>query len=49
MTVAKSLEAEQILDTCVAKKTRREECLEYLVKWKDCPMEDSTWMDEATL
>lgn len=25
------------------------EYLEYLVKWKDHPMEDPTWMDETTL
>jgi len=49
MTMAKSLEAKQILDTRVAKKTRRKEYLEYLVKWKDHLMEDSTWMDEETL
>ena len=47
MYVAKSLEAEQILR--VAKKTIGKEYLEYLVKWKDRSMEDSTWMDEATL
>jgi len=48
MQMVKSLEAEQILDTHVAKKTKRKEYLEYLVKWKDCSMEDSTGMDEAT-
>ena len=41
-----NLEFEHILDTRVTKKTRKEE---YLVKWKDRPMEYSTWMDQATL
>lgn len=49
MPLAKSLEAEYILDTRVAKKTRKKEYLEYLVKWKDRPMEDSAWLDEAKL
>ena len=49
MPLATSLEAEHILDTRVTKKTRRKEYLEYLVKWKDRPMEDSTWMDEPGL
>ena len=49
MRVAKSLQAKQILDTCVAKKTRRKEYLEYLVKWKDHLMGDYTWMDKAKL
>jgi len=49
MPVEKSLEAEKILDTRVSKKTRRKEYLEYLAKWKDHLMDDSTWMDEATL
>ena len=44
-----NLEAEYILDTRVTKKTREKEYLEYLVKWKDRLMEDSTWMDEAAL
>ena len=44
-----SLEAKHILDTHVTKKTRRKEYLEYLVKWKYCSMEDSTWIDEAVL
>ncbi|WP_172440233.1 chromo domain-containing protein [Escherichia coli] len=47
--MAKSLEAEQILDTRVSKKTIIKEYLEYLVKWKGCLMEDSNWMDEEAL
>ena len=49
MPLATNLEAEHILDTRVTKKTGKKEYLEYLVKWKDHPMEDSTWMDETTL
>ena len=49
MPLETNLEAEHILDTRVTKETRKKEYLEYLVKWKDRPMEDSTWMDEATL
>ena len=49
MPLATSLEAKHILDTHVTKKTRKKEYLEYLVKWKEHPMEDSTWMDEAVL
>ena len=44
-----SLEAEDILDTRVAKNTRKKEYLEYLVKWKEHPVEDYTWMNVAEL
>ena len=37
-----SLESEHILDTYVTKITKHKEYLEYLVKWKDRPMEYST-------
>eukprot|EP00253_Pinus_taeda_P035934 PITA_35934 len=36
---------ESILDTKVAKRTRQKEYLQYLVKWKNCPIEDSSWLD----
>ena len=49
MPLETSLEAEHILGTRVTKKTRRKEYLEYMVKCKDHLMEDSTWMDGATL
>jgi len=42
-------EIEGILSTQVAKKTRRKEYLCYLVKWKDRPMEDSSWLDETQI
>jgi len=38
-----------ILDTKVANKTRGKEYLEYLMKWKGHPVEDSTWMNVASL
>jgi len=42
-------EIEKILDTQVAKKTRRKEYLRYLVKWKNRPIEDSSWLDAAQI
>ena len=42
-------EIEGILRTQVAKKTRKKEYLRYLVKWKDRPMEDSSWLDETQI
>jgi hypothetical protein len=33
---------ENILEQSVGKKTRRKKYLEYLVKWKDHPVEDSS-------
>ena len=48
MPMIKDLEAERILDTRVENRTRRKEYMEYLVKWKDRLMEDSTWMSVAT-
>ena len=35
---------ERTLDTRVSKKPRGKKYYEYLIKWKDHPMEDSTWM-----
>lgn len=49
MAVAQQLEAEDILDTKIAKSTRQKDYLEYLVKWKENPVEDSTWMSAAKL
>ena len=45
MPSAQSHEIEGILSTQVAKKTRRNEYLQYLVKWRDRPMEDNSWLD----
>ena len=37
------------MDTKVAKSTRKKDYLEYLVKWKEHPVEDATWMSTAEL
>jgi hypothetical protein len=47
--VTQKLEMEKILDTKVLKKTRRHEYYEYLIKWKNQPVEDATWMTEAVI
>ena len=49
MPMVTNLEFGHILNTRVSKKTRKKEYLEYLVKWKDHLIEESTWMDEAAL
>ena len=43
------VEAEAIMETKVVKKTRGNEYLEYLVKWRGHPTKDSTWMSVAYL
>ena len=36
---------ESILDTQVVKRTRRKKYVQYLVKWKNRPIKDSSWLD----
>lgn len=36
---------ERILNTQVVKQTQRKEYVQYLVKWKNRPIEDSPWLD----
>jgi hypothetical protein len=43
MPVADKPQMECILDKRVSKKTRRKEYFEYLVKWKNHPVEDASW------
>ena len=43
------LEMERILDTRVLKKTRGHEYYEYLIKWKNQPLEDATWVTVALI
>ena len=43
------LEVECLLDTKVIKETRRKTYYKYLVKWKNKPVEDSTWLTETDL
>jgi hypothetical protein len=40
---------EKILEQRVGKKTRRKMYPEYLVKWKDHPVEDSSWVTEPDI
>ena len=40
---------ERILDKRVRKKTRRKQYFEYLVKWKNHPVEDASWKNEAEI
>lgn len=43
------LEIERILDTQVARRTRRKEYLRYLVKWQNRPIEDSSWLNATQI
>ena len=49
MPTAQPLEIKRILDTQVGKRTHRKEYLQYLVKWKNCPIEDSSWLDATQI
>jgi len=49
MPMAPPLEIERILDTQVARRTRRKEYLQYLVKWKNRPIEDSSWLNATQI
>ena len=49
MPVAQPLDVEAILDTKVVKSTGKRDYLDYLVKWKERPTGDSTWMSAAEL
>ena len=49
MPVAKKMQMEFILDKRVGKKTRRKQYFEYLVKWKNHPVEDASWENEAEI
>lgn len=45
MPYVQPLKIKRILDIQVAKRTRWKEYLQYLVKWKNRPIEDSSWID----
>jgi hypothetical protein len=49
MPVAEKPQMEHILDKRVGKKTRRRQYFEYLVKWKNHPVEDVSWETEAEI
>jgi hypothetical protein len=46
MPIAEKPQIEKILDQRIAKKTKRKIYYEYLVKWKDHPIEDASWITE---
>ena len=49
LPTAKPLHPERILDKKLYKKTRGHEYFQYLVKWKDHPIADASWMIGAML
>jgi hypothetical protein len=49
MPIAENPQMECILDKKVSKKTGWKEYFEYLVKWKNHPVEDSSWENEADI
>jgi hypothetical protein len=49
MSVVEKPQMEQILDKRVGKRTRRKEYIEYLVKWKNHPVEDASWETEEEI
>ena len=46
---ASKKEVEDILDQRISKKTRGRTYFQYLAKWKERPMEDSSWLTTAEL
>jgi hypothetical protein len=49
LSVAKKPQMEGILDKRLGKKTRHKQYFEYLVKWKNHPVEDARWENEAVI
>ena len=49
LPTAKTLQPERILDKKVFKKAIGQEYFQYLIKWRDQPIEDATWMTETML
>jgi hypothetical protein len=49
LPVAQKPQMECILDKRVGKKTRRKQYFEYLVKWKNHPVEDASWETETVI
>ena len=49
MPIAEKPQIEKILVQRIAKKTRRKIYYEYLFKWKDHPMEDSSWVTKPDI
>jgi len=44
LPTTKQLQIEKIIDQRIVKKTIMQDYYEYLVKWRDFPREDATWM-----
>jgi hypothetical protein len=49
LPAAQKPQMERILDKRVGTKTRRKQYFEYLVKWKNHPVEDASWETEAVI
>jgi hypothetical protein len=49
LSVAQRPHMECILDKRAGKKTRRKQYFEYLVKWKNHPVEDARWETDAVI
>ena len=49
LPVAQKPQMECILDKRLGRKTRRKQYFEYLVKWKNHPVEDASWETEAVI
>jgi hypothetical protein len=49
LPVAQRPQMECILDKRVGRKTRRKQYFEYLVQWKNHPVEDASWETEAVI
>ena len=49
LPTAKQLQMEKILGQKIVKRTKKKNYYEYLVKWKDLPAEDATWMSAAEI
>ena len=49
MSIAEKPQMESILEKRVSKKTKRKQYFEYLVKWKNHPVEDASWKTEAEI
>jgi len=49
MPTTENPQMEKIIDQRIGKKARRKTYFEYLVKWKDHPTEDSSWVTEPDI
>jgi len=49
LPVAEKPQMEYILDKQIDRKTRRKQYFEYLMKWKNHPVEDASWETEAVI